>query len=59
MKPLNLPAGSVRSILTILIVGTLCFVAAKNGSVPSDLGILATAIINHYFSQRQKEVKDE
>lgn len=56
-NPLNLPAGSVRAILALLLVGTVCAIAAVRKELPPGLEGLAGAAIAFYFRSRDTESK--
>jgi len=51
-KPLWMPKGSVRAILTLLIVGTGVFLYATGGNVPDALSGLLGAVFVFYFKER-------
>lgn len=53
--PLGLPAGSVRALLTFMILGTvwaLLLIPAEKGKVPLYLGYLMFLVIGSYFGAR-------
>lgn len=54
-NPLNLPPGSVRALLALLLVGTVCGVATVRRELPPGLEGLAGAAIAFYFRARTDE----
>jgi hypothetical protein len=54
-QPLGLPQGSVRAILTLMLVGACIAAAFLNKDAFSVLSPLAGAGIGYYFSKRAKE----
>lgn len=60
MEPLNLPRGSVRAILTILLVillGLTMFIPVVPGAQDIRSGLLAATVaaVGHYFNTRQTQ----
>jgi hypothetical protein len=56
--PLFLPEGSVRAILSIIVVGTAiysAFVAQMDSGARGMLAALAGSVITHYFQARQQQ----
>lgn len=52
MQPLNLPEGSVRALLAVIIVSTTCLMFATEKEVPQELLILLSASVSMYFTYR-------
>ena len=58
MEPLQLPRGSVRAILSLLIVGGFiasCFYEAVGSEAKVAMSSLAGVVITYYFRQREVE----
>lgn len=59
MKPLNLPTGSVRAILALLLLGTACtctiLTACKTQATPEGFYGMAGMVIAWYFTTRDKK----
>lgn len=66
MNPLGLPAGSVRSIVTLMLVATFCSIAAGVIFIPElrtmeMTGVLAAVLtftmsqVNNYMNQRGQQ----
>ncbi len=56
--PLNLPPGSVRAILALLLVSTLCVPTAMGRAIPPEVAALAGAVLSYYFRARESESKE-
>lgn len=52
MKPLNLPSGSVRAFLAILLTGTCCALWLTGATVPNELLVFAGGVVTYYFKSR-------
>lgn len=58
MEPLNLPRGSVRSILALLIVLAaiaMVFFPVANGDAATALLVLASVVARDYFAYRKDQ----
>lgn len=51
-NPLGLPKGSVRAILALGIIGTICIVFAKTAQIPDQLLNMGLLILGFYFGQK-------
>jgi hypothetical protein len=58
-EPLNLPHGSVRALLAVVLTGTCAFLWATGQPVPAELLVTASGVIGFYFASRQGEVAPE
>ena len=54
-RPLGLPAGSVRAISFLTIIGTMCFLALRNNEAPDWLLTFAGTAFGFYFGSRTSE----
>ena len=54
-QPLNMPKGSVRSIITLLIVGAYIAYPFFGCSAPDGFKEIAVLIIGWYFGQRGQQ----
>lgn len=54
-QPLNLPAGSVRAIATLALVGAVVGIAACGRNVPESVSTLAAMAVAYYFKARGEE----
>ena len=52
MTPLGLPTGSVRAILALLIISTICLLAVRAQTAPDWLLIFAGTAFGFYFGAR-------
>lgn len=52
MNPLWLPAGSIRSILALALLGVTCYLFVAGQSVPPALLVLDGAVFSMYFAVR-------
>lgn len=53
--PLNLPAGSVRSILTLAVMATICTCVITSLPVSEGFYGMAGMVLAYYFKTREKE----
>ena len=53
-KPLWLPEGSVRALLSIIVIGAYSGACIKSGNYEA-LGLLAVIIAKDYFQSRDKQ----
>lgn len=53
--PLGLPEGSVRAVLALLVILTVCAMAFLQRDIPDTLGALAGLVVAAYFSQRAND----
>lgn len=53
--PLNLPPGSVRAALALMLVAALCVPTAMGRTVPPEVAALAGAVLSYYFRARESE----
>lgn len=51
-EPLGLPKGSVRAILALVLVATVCVAAVMKIDVPALVESLATAAAGYYIGTR-------
>ena len=51
-QALGLPAGSIRAILSLMLIGTVCALTFLGVLDPTILGGLAGAAIGFYFGQK-------
>lgn len=51
-KPLWLPVGSVRAIIALMTMGTLCYAFLKQAEVPDRLFELGLLVAGAYFIQK-------
>ena len=54
MKPLWMPEGSVRAILIIVLVGTVCYLSLIKSPIPKEMWVLVNLGIGFYFGNRSK-----
>ena len=47
-KPL-LEALNVKTVITLAIIATLCFLAIRGGEIPSEFLVIASAVVTYYF----------
>lgn len=45
----------IRSIVTILIVGTICYLAVIGKMPPEDIKVFGMVIITFFFAEKSKE----
>jgi hypothetical protein len=61
--PLNMPQGSVRAILALLLVTCVCLTAMyatyKTGTAPEGFFGMAGIVIGYYFGTRKDSVSKE
>jgi hypothetical protein len=50
--PLGLPEGSVRAVIALILVLTVCLMAVWGRHIPETLGTAVGMAIAGYFSQR-------
>jgi hypothetical protein len=53
MKPLYLPAGSVRAIIALALIGTACACVACNKTIPEGFFGMAGIVVGWYFAKRE------
>ena len=58
MNPLNLPVGSVRAILAILIVAGTMAIYSFFGGVPNEMWMAVGMVVQGYFAARSNEGKN-
>ena len=51
-EPLGLPQGSVRALIALALVITLCVVAGVTGSTPKEILGMVGIVIGYYFGAR-------
>jgi uncharacterized membrane protein len=51
-EPLGLPKGSVRALIALALVITLCVVAGVTGNIPKELLGMVGIVIGYYFTMR-------
>lgn len=54
-QPLNLPAGSVRALVTLALVLAVIVIAVIGRQVPESLSTLAVMATAYYFKARGEE----
>jgi len=52
-EPLGLPKGSVRSIITLMLVSVACMIWASKGGLPETLKTALMAALAFYFGMRK------
>lgn len=52
MRPLGVPVGSVRALLALLVLGTVCGLAAFGRPVPDKMWGLTEIVFAVYFVAR-------
>lgn len=55
---MGLPRGTVRSVLALMITGTICFLFATGNAVPGELLVLGGTAIAFYFDSRSNSAND-
>jgi hypothetical protein len=68
-KGLWMPAGSVRALLALMLVSTVCFVVIYPvitvaeikipGEITATVSTLAGVVVAHYFKSRETEEKGD
>lgn len=56
-NPLNLPAGSVRAILAILVVCAACVPVARGQKLEAENAAVVAIVLHSYFSARKTEAQ--
>lgn len=51
-EALGLPKGSVRAIIAMMLIGTVCTLAIRALPVPPELAGLASGAVGFYFGQK-------
>ena len=46
---LILQAFNVKTIITLAIIATLCFLAISGDEIPSEFLVIASAVVTYYF----------
>ena len=42
-------AVSVKTVLTLAIMATLCFLVIRGGEIPAEFLVIASAVVTYYF----------
>lgn len=53
-EPLWMPRGSVRSILALMLIGTVCWLALTDRVDMAAFVAIAAIVVNAYFEQRRQ-----
>jgi len=55
-RPLWMPAGSVRALIALSAIGTICYMGASTGDfvMPEFMSTVVAVIIGFYFGNRSK-----
>ena len=56
-EPLNLPRGSVRGAVTLMLTATACVIFVLGHAVPGELMTLIGVAMTFYFTERREQVR--